>query len=426
MRVLILSHGHPELGAGGGERAAYSLFQRLKHSPAVTKVVFVARAPYEAIGHDAPFGSFRGRSDEILVAPPPVDGFTFQTLWYDVLKRLVEELIRAVRPDVVHVHHFIFWGMEIFELFKAAGVRVVFTFHEYAAICAHYGQMVKADGRLCYAASPAECSMCSSSITAGKFFVRETILKSYLDAVDHFVAPSEFLQDRYIAWGMPADRITVVENLLDPGLVPRSKTRLSVRPGEPGAAAIKPHERAVFGYFAQINPFKGFDLLLEAASRLPEDVRKQMIIRVHGENTHYRDTEFHQRTEALLQDVRDVVFSMGAYRGDNVIDLMAGCDWVVVPSTWWENSPVVMQEARLAGCALICADIGGMAEKVNLEVDYLFPARSAGALAALMTQIVGNKVHSDQERLRRLAEARQQADEIHLARHLAIYEKSGT
>jgi glycosyltransferase involved in cell wall biosynthesis len=285
---------------------------------------------------------------------------------------------------------------------------------------------VKADGRLCYAASPAECSMCSSSITAGKFFVRETILKSNLDAVDHFVAPSEFLQDRYVAWGMPADRITVIENLLDPGVVSRSETRRSVRPGEPGAAAIKPHERAVFGYFAQINPFKGFDLLLEAAALLPEDVRKQMIIRVHGENTHYRDTEFHQRTEALLQDLRDVVFSMGAYRGDNVIDLMAGCDWVVVPSTWWENSPVVMQEARLAGCALICADIGGMAEKANLDVDYLFPARSAGALAALMTQIVRNKVHSDQERLRRLAEARQQADEIHLARHLAIYEEART
>jgi hypothetical protein len=75
----------------------------------------------------------------------------------------------------------------------------------------------------------------------------------------------------------------------------------------------------VFGNLAKINPFKGLDLL-------PEDVRKQIIIHVQGENTHYRDTEFYLRTETLLQEVRDVVSLMGAYRGDNVINLMAAYD----------------------------------------------------------------------------------------------------
>jgi hypothetical protein len=75
----------------------------------------------------------------------------------------------------------------------------------------------------------------------------------------------------------------------------------------------------MFGDLAKINPFKGLDLL-------PEDVRKQIIIHVQGENTHYRDTEFYLRTETLLQEVRDVVSLMGAYRGDNVINLMAAYD----------------------------------------------------------------------------------------------------
>jgi hypothetical protein len=77
----------------------------------------------------------------------------------------------------------------------------------------------------------------------------------------------------------------------------------------------------MFGDLAKINPFKGLDLL-------PEDVRKQIIIHVQGENTHYRDTEFYLRTETLLQEVRDVVSLMGAYRGDHVINLMAACDCV--------------------------------------------------------------------------------------------------
>jgi glycosyltransferase involved in cell wall biosynthesis len=422
MRILVLAHGHPDLSPGGGERAAYSLFQRLKQHSDVAKAVFVARAEHQAIGHDAQFGSFRGRPDEILVAPPPVDGFTFQTVGYDALKKLVDDLVRTVKPDLVHIHHFIFWGIEIFDLFKKAGVRVVFTFHEYAAICAHLGQMIKVDGRLCYAASPAECSMCYPSISAGKFFIRNTILKHLLQTVDHFIAPSDFLKDRYVAWGMPADKITAIENLLDAAVVSRSQAGRVVRSGRSGTTRDTDARKVVFGYFAQINPFKGFDVLLEAASLLPDEVRQQVTIRVHGENMHYRGTEFHERTQSLLQDVRNVVRPMGGYRGDNVLELMSACDWIVVPSIWWENSPVVMQEARLTGRPLICSDIGGMAEKIDPEVDRLFPARSPGALADLISEIIRNKIQPNEQRLNRLALARAQADATYFARHWTIYQ----
>jgi glycosyltransferase involved in cell wall biosynthesis len=43
---------------------------------------------------------------------------------------------------------------------------------------------------------------------------------------------------------------------------------------------------------------------------------------------------------------------------------MAGLDWVVVPSIWWENSPLVIQEAFVHRRPVICSNIGGMAEKV--------------------------------------------------------------
>jgi len=44
---------------------------------------------------------------------------------------------------------------------------------------------------------------------------------------------------------------------------------------------------------------------------------------------------------------------------------------VVVPSIWWENSPLVIQEAFGAGRPVICSDIGGMAEKICHDVDGL-------------------------------------------------------
>jgi glycosyltransferase involved in cell wall biosynthesis len=425
MRILVLSHGHPELSSGGAERAAYSLFQRLKADPGVKQAVFVARADHQAIGHSAFFGSFRGRSDEILASPPLVDGFTFQSLHLDVLKQLVNELITLVKPDVVHIHHFVFWGIEIFEMFQAAGVKIVFTIHEYAAVCANFGQMIKVDGRLCYAASPAECSMCFPSASAGRFFVRNTILKSLFDKVDHFISPSEFLKARYVAWGVPADRISVVENMVDAEVLARTRTRATdvVPTSSAGGSATPAPRRTVFGFFGQINPFKGLDVLLQATAMLPPEARKSVEVRVHGENRHFREGEFAQRMAGLLEETRDVVRMMGGYRNEDVHDLMSACDWIVIPSVWWENSPVVIQEARIAGRPMICANIGGMAEKVDRKVDLLFPARSAGALAELLTKIASGEALPQHEKLASLARARADADDIHYARHMAMYEQ---
>ncbi|HEX2726567.1 MAG TPA: glycosyltransferase, partial [Beijerinckiaceae bacterium] len=350
MRVMVLAHGHPELVAGGAERAAYSLFQRLREDPDVEHAVFVARVEPQAVGHSALFGSFRSRADEIVATPPAVDGFTFQSLHLDVLRQMVDELVAFVRPTVVHIHHFIFWGVEIVDLFKRAGVRVVFTIHEYAAICANYGQMIKVDGRLCYAASPAECSMCFPAHSPGKFFVRNTVLRQLLDGVDAFVAPSRFLKQRFVAWGVAEARIVVIENMLDRLVLAR---RRELPPRLPRRADAR--TRIVFGFFGQINPFKGLDILLQAALMLPDEVKARVEIRIHGENRYYRTGEFGEKLAALLDQAGAVTRSMGAYRNEDVIGLMAACDWIVVPSVWWENSPIVIQESRMAGRPMICS-----------------------------------------------------------------------
>jgi glycosyltransferase involved in cell wall biosynthesis len=72
----------------------------------------------------------------------------------------------------------------------------------------------------------------------------------------------------------------------------------------------------------------------------------------------------------------------GRYRPQDLPSLMADVDWVVVPSIWYENAPLVIQEAFQHGKPVICSDIGGMAEAVTDGVDGLhFRAGSSGALA---------------------------------------------
>ncbi len=67
---------------------------------------------------------------------------------------------------------------------------------------------------------------------------------------------------------------------------------------------------------------------------------------------------------------------------------MRGVDAVVVPSIWWENAPVVIQEALLVGRPVICSDIGGMAEKVRPGLDGLhFSAGRPRSLARVLQTI---------------------------------------
>jgi glycosyltransferase involved in cell wall biosynthesis len=65
--------------------------------------------------------------------------------------------------------------------------------------------------------------------------------------------------------------------------------------------------------------------------------------------------------------------------------LIAGADWVVMPSVWWENAPLVIQEAFLHRRPVIASAIGGMAEMVKDGVNgLLVPPDDPIALAAAM------------------------------------------
>ena len=73
----------------------------------------------------------------------------------------------------------------------------------------------------------------------------------------------------------------------------------------------------------------------------------------------------------LLRQCTGTVTFAGKYDPASLPARMRNVAWVVVPSTWWENSPLVIQEAFMHRRPVIASDIGGMAEKVRHGVDGL-------------------------------------------------------
>jgi glycosyltransferase involved in cell wall biosynthesis len=257
---------------------------------------------------------------------------------------------------VVHFHHFIGLGVEaIWEVRRTLPqARIVITFHEYLPICLRHGQMVKTQkNRLCSSASPAECHACFPESSPRHIFERELFLKDHLQLADAYVSPSHFLIDRYVKWGLPADKFVMLENGIDTA---------QVAPARPLPAKGR---RSRFGFFGQVTEFKGIQVLLDAVGRVPDSIwGDDAALCIFGGNLENQPLAFRESFEELVEKAGRRVKFYGAYRAEEMPDLMRQVDWVVVPSIWWENSPLVIQEAFLHGRPLIVSDIGGMKEKV--------------------------------------------------------------
>jgi glycosyltransferase involved in cell wall biosynthesis len=346
-RILIIVHGHPDISRGGGELAAGMQARQLRalgHD-----VLLVARQAGASGRGGTPF-TLRG--EDVLFHAPDYDYFLHsQRAKWSIYKDL-RALIDNFAPDAAHLHHYVHMGIEVIrELRKySASLPIVLTLHEYLAICHSHGQFLKTDFTLCEASSPSDCHRCFPEFSPQDFFLRERFIKSSLDLVDRFICPSHFLLNRYAAWGLPPEKLVFLEN----GQVPQPQPD----PADPEILCRR------FGYFGQITALKGINVLLRAVELLPPAVRARIRIDIHGTLTH-QPPDFVAEIQAKFLALNDVLQYHGPYTPQDLPGLIARTGWVTVPSLWWENSPLVIQEAFANGRPVICGDIGGMAEKVT-------------------------------------------------------------
>jgi glycosyltransferase involved in cell wall biosynthesis len=339
-----------------------------------------------------------------------VHGFLFQAL-------------SDLNPTVIHFHHYVHIGMDLLHALKRwfPKAKVILTLHEYWGMCPLEGRLLKSTGQFCDGPQPDSCFQCLGNKDRIKLAVRRLRVKHFFSEVDHLISPSLFLKQRYVDWGIQPSLISVLENLpLPKGGEPHEGNKFALELS---------HENSpvTFAYFGQFNYWKGIDIILEAfmfvLNKYPD-----AHLELHGVSSemlqspeNFHDPRLAKRCSDLIQKMpRRSVHLMNVYEPEELTSRMKSVDVVLMASRWYENAPMVIQEAFINGVMVVAPGYGGMAEKIEHKLNgLLYQNGDVSGLHQCIVWIMQNKDQLEQMKLYSF-NSRLHFEDI-LASHLSLY-----
>jgi len=300
----------------------------------------------------------------------------------------ISKLFDDITPDIlwgfgVHRH----LSPSIFIEAKKRGIPVIHRLSDYAIICPD-SRLTKGDnsncGELlcpkkgyhnavihrCVRQASAENSGKDPSLIASAVGAMELALhhnfKFYINNVSQFIAPSNFLRKTMITAGIPEHKITHIPIFIDPAeYVPEQDSD------------------GYLLYFGRLSREKGLPLLLEAMGQLKT---YRLVIVGDGPQREYLESLKEQKN---LQNVE----FWGKKFGNELKNVIKRSRTVIVPSTWFDNSPNVILEAFALSKPVIGAKIGGIPEYVREgETGVLYKHDSLEELEEKIDYLMKNPV----------------------------------
>jgi len=393
MRVLFVSASYLPESVGGVELHVQGLARALReagHEPFVFARTGRPDVPHLQTVRDEVEGV-----PVVRLANTFEDATTLEALYaHEGIADAFEGVLDELRPDVVHVHHLTCLSTRILDRLRARGVPTVMTLHDFWMGCPR-GQRITAGLQTCPEIRLEKCVPClrelwphllgrdpSPEAPEDERTARDTArLEEYhaaigrvLGGVDALVTPSDFMRRMVEAYGVAAGRVRVVAN----GLPTARFAGLERRRGG-GPLRI--------GFIGSVLPSKGVHLLMEAFRSLGDPLG--LSLHVWGEVLPFHnDRTYGQRLEALRRGYESAITLHGRYANDDLPEILAGLDVLVVPSLWYEAFALTIREAFLAGVPVVTANHGAMAEAVEHGVTgLLFEAGDARSLAAALRRL---------------------------------------
>lgn len=327
------------------------------------------------------------------------------------IDQIFEEYIKTeFKPDIIHFQHLHTLSIGMIDIAKKYNIPTIMTLHDYWPIC-HRIQLLKLDGKICN--GPKNGIKCLGCIKTNKFLInkcfsksrkfskipqkivypianilekipnsqikdtgavilRPSTIKEKLNTLDQLISPSKFLRSILIKNGIDSSKITFIDNGTIYPKVIKNK--------------IKNKKYITFGFIGTIVEYKGLHIIYEAQKILPKNIRKKIRFNIYGDIKNKNSQEYLKHFN--IKENKNFKF-LGKFNNQKINEIHSRLDYMVIPSLWYENSPVTIHEAIIYKTPILGTNIGGIPELIKRhKAGKTFKFNSPISLAKLIVKIV--------------------------------------
>jgi len=319
-------------------------------------------------------------------------------------------ILEMFKPDVVHCFHLNRLGTGLIEQAVRVGVPCFMTPTDFWLICPT-GQLLGGDGRLC-AGPTADAGNCIkhfaqstqhgvSRVIAEKLptawadwlarLTQKGVFPPYpqrqevmalvsrvrknvtrLNKLSGLMAPNGFMKELLIRYGV------------SPHLITQSAFGIEIPSIEGLGRRPLPRHPLRIGFIGTHAPHKGCHVLIDAFKTLPGG---QAILKIYGSDME-AFPEYSAELKRLAANNGAIEFC-GTFPNSKIGEVLDDLDVLVVPSLWYENTPLVLYSAQAARCPVIASDFPGISEVIRDQVNgLLFEAGNPAALAKQLSRFI--------------------------------------
>jgi glycosyltransferase involved in cell wall biosynthesis len=305
-----------------------------------------------------------------------------EAIWSRRSCRRLSEAIRSNQIEICHFHNtFPLISPAAYYAAQRLGVPVVQTLHNYRIMCPN--ALLMRQGQICedcvgrQIVWPGAVRKCyrnsyAASFAAAAVISTHHLLGTWSRQVNRYIALTEFARNKFVQGGLPAEKISVKANFVDP---------------DPGRG---PGDGGYALFVGRLSPEKGIGTLLEAW----DSYGLEAPLRIAGNGP-------------LADQVRETasrnanVQWLGEISRSEVLAQMRGASFLVCPSTWYESFGLIIVEAFATGLPVIASDLGALSELiVHEQTGLLFRPGDARDLVAKVRWALTYPDRIDDMRLR--------------------------
>ncbi len=315
------------------------------------------------------------------------------------IRRLLP-LVERLKPDITHWNHVIGFSAQVIPAMRDAGFPVLFTATDYWPICPQttlFRTFEKSvcegpgDGVNClrcfrpmsawaaratsFAARSPLRSASSRLQSAYDLQQRPNLMVDRLNAANRIFVSTHFLKNSLVAHGISPDLLRVVPYGVDIGERP---------PKHPVPLQFTPDCPLRLGFVGTLSEMKGPHVLLQSLTKLGTDLGRVSVF-IYGHLN---------RTDSYCQSLERMTIGVpvqfpGTFHHGNIGRVLRSLHALVIPSLWYESSPLVLCSARSAGVPVIVSGLGGLTEDLAQGLHgFSFRAGDSQALADVIKRIL--------------------------------------